>query len=366
MRQRGRILYGLVLGTVLGAWVCLAILTVRGLTGLENMDPMNPPGLRGSDPLHYHFNVPRELSLLWFGDSVSTSEGVAADTRTPILMDLIKDGLKSSLRQGRVWQWQFDPFQSAGYYAAQFEQYAFLIRRRGQYPAVAVIEVNVRSLNRLGDNGFFKLPSAGLFNQADRNTFSVASLYRGLAAWTRAMVVSLFDVTERPVLGPVSPLAGTEPSPAVPLGHDALPGAAPPIPSQNLALGMKAGYQSVYGDGYELDTAAVGSLLHTGEILRAGGTMVLYYLTPVDLEDLRNYCGTATLAVVNRSSALVVAKLKADGFPVLDEHALLNDGFISPPSEHLLAPGRTRLAKALLRWIEATVPLGADGRLRPR
>jgi hypothetical protein len=280
-----------------------------------------------------------------------------------MLMDLIKQGLKASLKQGCPWHWQFDTFQFPGYYALQFEQYALLVQRRGEYPDAAVIGVNMRSLNRLGDIGFFKLPAGGLFYQPGKDATPIQSLYRGLTAWTRDMMVSTLAVDPRPSALIAPPSSGSDaasPISVVP-EREPLPGATPPNPARHAANGDKGSYPSVYGEGYALDPATERALLHTGEILRAGGTVVLYYLTPVDLKDLQIHCGSATLAAVESSSALVVGRLKGDGFPVLDEHALLNDGFIAPPTEHLDANGRIRLAQALVPWINAALLPGDTG-----
>ncbi len=351
-------IYGALLAGLAALWIGVAAFSVGGLHGLANMDSRNPPGSAPLSVPPFRAFKNRGLSLLWFGDSVSTviRRDDAADARTPCLLDLVRSRFtRHGGAKGRAWRvWTF---QQSGYEGLRFLQYARFLRRAGQFPDVAVVGVNMRSLNRLGKNGFLG-PSPGDLVLTCPRVPPIDILYRGLAAWTHAMVHSVFYVEPKPLgrasgaLNTAAADAPNDDSAGDP--GDALPGnRAPRRRAEVERLGVVNGYKLVYGQGYGLNPGELAALADTGAVLRAGGTLVLYYITPLDGPQLRAREGKATADAMERSVQEVVVCLRTAGFHVLDEHALLREGFMEPPSEHLDAQARLKLAGVLVPWVKA-------------
>jgi len=352
--RRFWLIYVAVLGALLAAWVWIAVYSVQGLRGLRDMDPRNPPGEASAVPPAPGPRTGPGRSLLWFGDSVSTSirKDDPVDARTPCLMALVRMGLARRGSAGAR-AWDFRALQDNGYDGIHFVKYAQYLEKIGRYPDVAVVGINMRSLNRLGQNGFFGPFRSDPFGEHPLTVEFIPEYCRGLSAWTGDLVRSLFHVEK------TAPSNADGKSGAAPVNGNAsnaspdfLPGAAAPErPSLDGRMGVEKGYKVVYGSGYSLDRTTLEALVDTGLVLRKGGTLVLYYVTPLDARQLRAREGNSTASELERSVREVDARLRSQGFDVLDVHDLLAGGFIEPPSEHLGAKSRITLSRCLVAWI---------------
>ncbi len=365
---RALAIYGSMLISLAVLWIGVAVYSVGGLEGLANMASRNPSYIAPDVAPPFREFKNRGTSFLWFGDSVSSfvHGGDPVDERTPCLWHLVRADLGGGRRRsGRARM--FRTFQGAGFDGLHFLVYARYLARIDEYPDIAVVGVNMRSLNHLGITGFMRPFRKDVF--AKRNgELSLGTYYRGLEGWTRAMVHGVFFVAPEPTKAAGRKVAGMAKAPGTAspgdLG-DALPGTRTPLRrTSDERLGAEKGYQMVYGHGYVLNRGMLADLVHTGEVLRKGGCLVLYYITPYDGRQLRAREGNATADAMERAENEVVVALRSAGFNVLDEHALLKGSFAEPPSEHLAAAGRIKLAGVLVPWIRNLEAERTKGRRR--
>lgn len=262
--------------------------------------------------------------LAWLGDSVCLCQATWSeeDLRTPPLGALAQQrlcgpgGLLGSA-------WAFVEECRLGSSARGFEPMARAFCAAGAPPRIAVIEVNLRSLNSKGLNGFAGPPRAPRRGALKAE----GAALRGLAAWGRNALQGAFSPSA--LRDEVDPRHGRPPSPEE----------------------AAAGFRKVYGGGFVLDGPMLEALLQTGRIFRQSGCRVFYFLAPMERLQFVRTLGERTLAQRDLAAARVVTALTAEGFEALDLQAGPSSGFFEPPTEHLDAGARRRLAEQVVAWL---------------
>jgi hypothetical protein len=318
---------------VLGA----AWLASGGWAAWVALDPLNRPYRPAESPVGI-----KGPYVAWLGDSVCLAQQAwsAEDLGTPSLGELMRHRLcgEGSLLGA---DWKFLAECRSGTSGPGYELAAKAFCASGAPPRIAVIPVNLRSLNAKGANGFAGPPApvdAGALARARarpepwakrlvKGLGEPGAALRGLAAWGRKTLHDAF-----------SPIGLRE-------ERDSRQG-GPPSPQETAA-----GFRRVYGNGFGLDAAVLEALLRSGRLLRQSGCRVFYYLTPVERARFEELMGRQALAGRDQAAERVVAALKAEAFEVLDLQASLREGFYEPPSEHLDARARIWLAERLTAWI---------------
>jgi hypothetical protein len=283
------------------------------------------------------------LTLEFFGDSTCecVKNGDPADEAVPALGVLVQRRLSGAA--GLLPRaWRVVPVCASGNNAYAFETVISGLILAPNPPKAAIIVVNMRSLNTLGFNGFpgnggvapalLHLPEFSGRRRSRPSSFGgirdavrfsrAAALLRSLTEWSREGLVDL--ITPGPLPDPD----------------------APSRPEQM----VQTNFKRVYGDGYALNEKTLEALISSGDLLAARGCRTLYYITPVDRAGVAREVGPGVVRQLDAGAAQAASDLRQAGYPVLDLYALLDKGFIDPPSEHLAAAGRQKVARLLSAW----------------
>lgn len=330
-----------------GLWLYLGLVSNGSLYGLLLHDPwhavLEQRALMQSRERLYATSTP---TLVFFGDSTCecVKGGDAADMAVPGLGQLVKNTLTGPagvLPKG----WQLFLDCASGNNAYSFETVANGLLLSAHPPKAAIIVVNMRSLNGSGFNGFpangasapaplhapgfpakRRLQAGFLGRLRDAVRFSgPAAMVRSLAAWSHGALVD-----------------GITPGPLPDTNAASRPGDL-----------VRTNFRRVYGDGYALNEKTMEALISAGDLLAARGCKTLYYITPVDRVAVAREVGPEVVRQLDAGAAKAAGALRLAGYPVLDLHALLDGGFIDPPSEHLAAAGRKLVARRLSDWAYA-------------
>ena len=325
-----------------GLWLDLGLVSNGSLYGLLLHDPWYAV-MEQRELAQSPGRPSRSPTLEFFGDStcVCSKNGDPADVAVPTLGILMQSRIAGPAGLfPKAWRVSLDcAIGNNGY---SFEDVAGALALSSNPPKAAIIVVNLRSLNSLGFNGF---PANGgsapaLFSASeftvkhrfqpgffgslrDAVRFSrPAAILRSLTAWSREGLVGLITPVPLP-----DPNASSRPEELV-----------------------QTNFKRVYGDGYALNEKTVEALIGCGDLLAARGCKTLFYITPVDRVEVGREVGPDAVRQLDAGAAQAASYLREAGYPVLDLHALLDDGFIDPPSEHLAAAGRKLVARRLSAW----------------
>ena len=108
-------------------------------------------------------------------------------------------------------------------------------------------------------------------------------------------------------------------------------------------------YRNVFGRGRRFEPAALEAVLRAGQRLRQNGAEVSYFAVPQNWPMLEAQLRPSELQDVREQHAAALARLRQEGFQVIDLSRLLEEGFEPPPTqhEHLVKLGRERFSPAL-------------------
>lgn len=282
--------------------------------------------------------------LLYLGDSVCIcTPQVLQDKAAGTLGEMLKRGLQQSVPAFASGQTLFVEDCEAGRRGYGYDTRVLVHLRKGQWIRLAVISVNPRALNLRGSTGFndpspmhlpVELPQHELGSDWAVQPWALTAkgAFRGLGRDLYALLVKPFEPQP----------SRTEPALAVTeAGNQALK-------LQTSSKSVAQDLYEVYGHGYGLDPEVLQGLLAAGARVQQAKGRVLYYVTPFDRPLIRQQLGAERLAEVDRGVAEAVRRIRAAGYSVLDLSRDADTGFYEPPSEHLEAPQRQRLADKLV------------------
>lgn|GEM_PF-3985809 len=211
-----------------------------------------------------------------------------------------------------------------------------------------LIPVSLRSLNTLGNNGFDR--QSGARPRWDWRGARIMPFWPALApAFARAWWVwnleffgeALDNVRRR--LWPRKPAGVYVPTRAIPAE------ARPRGPKPD----KEAQFEAIYGAGFSVNRDVLDALAQAGWHLRAAGVTVLYFVSPLQTDEIGRETSPEVRRQLDAADRQVDRFFADQGFPVLDLHGSVQRGYFESPSEHLDGPGRKKVAAALLDWLSS-------------
>jgi hypothetical protein len=205
--------------------------------------------------------------------------------------------------------------------ADYFEWAAKRMSRMAKLPTAVVIAVNLTFLNARRTNGVL-VPNDGPIGFRERLRFVYSYLAFNIRSWLELWIPPDLEY-------------------------------APKVSSQEL-LEAKSRLRThqMYGDGFLFNIKAFATLERVGTSLRARGVHVIYFVEPLPLAVISRDAPVGTVEALEKGERRAVARLNDADFQVLDFHSALSSGFFEPPTTHLDAPARRKIADSLSLGLE--------------